>query len=87
LILFGFSNKILLCYISFLNEGEKAMTDYITSKEAAQKWGISDRRVQILCNEGRIPGAKRHGWSWAIPVDAEKPKDARELRKRKHEGR
>lgn len=63
------------------------MTDYITSKEAAQKWGISDRRVQILCNEGRIPGAKRHGWSWAIPVDAEKPKDARELRKRKYEGR
>lgn len=37
LILFGFSNRVLLCYISFLNEGKQAMTDYITSKEAIRK--------------------------------------------------
>lgn len=53
------------------------MYDYITSKEAAQKWGISDRRVQILCSHGRICGARKHGWSWAIPADAGKPLDAR----------
>lgn len=51
--------------------------DYITAKEAADKWGISQRRVQVLCTQGKIQGAKRLGWAWAIPCDVEKPKDAR----------
>lgn len=51
--------------------------DCIMPKEAAVKWGISERRVQKLCEEGRIPGVVRFGRSWAIPKDAEKPKDAR----------
>lgn len=51
--------------------------DYMTAKEAAQKWGISQRRVQVLCDQGRIDGAVRLGWAWAIPRDAEKPKDDR----------
>jgi len=51
--------------------------EYITAKEAAKKWGITQRRVQILCTQERIPGAKRHGWMWMIPADAEKPYDAR----------
>lgn len=34
-------------------------------------------RVQILCKQGRIEGAKRHGWSWAIPIDSYKPMDKR----------
>lgn len=59
------------------------MDGYITSKEAARKWGISDRRVQILCNEGRINGATKHGWSWAIPDSIDKPKDARNKRRKK----
>ena len=51
--------------------------DSIMPKEAAEKWGISERRVQKLCEEGRIPGVVRFGRSWAIPKDAKKPDDAR----------
>ena len=50
---------------------------YLSSKEAADKWGISERRVQILCNQDRIEGVIRIGSTWGIPDDAEKPKDAR----------
>ena len=50
---------------------------YLSSKEAADKWGISERRVQILCNQDRIAGVIRIGRTWGIPDDAEKPKDAR----------
>ena len=55
--------------------------EYITTQEASEKWGISERRVQIFCQTGRILGAKRHGWSWAIPSDAIKPLDARIAKK------
>jgi hypothetical protein len=51
--------------------------DYITTKEAAEKWKISERRVQILCKQDKIPGASRLGWAWAIPKDADKPEDGR----------
>jgi len=51
--------------------------EYITAKEAANKWGISERRVQILCEQCRIVGIQRFGKAWAIPVDAEKPTDKR----------
>jgi len=51
--------------------------EYITAKEAAAKWGISQRRVQVLCEQDRVDGAKRLGWAWAIPEDASKPADAR----------
>ncbi|WMC91972.1 Fic family protein [Kineothrix sp. MB12-C1] len=50
---------------------------YMTVKQAAGKWGISDRRVRILCSEGKIPGVIREGRSWMIPVDARKPEDGR----------
>lgn len=50
---------------------------YITPKEAAEKWGISQRRVHTLCLDGRVEGAERHGWTWLIPETAEKPADAR----------
>ena len=50
---------------------------YITVKQAAEKWGISDRRVRILCSEGKIPGAYQEGRSWKIPHDASKPTDGR----------
>ncbi|SCM78903.1 conserved hypothetical protein [uncultured Sporomusa sp.] len=50
---------------------------YITPKEAAAKWGISQRRVHTLCQEGRIRGAERHGWTWLLPETATKPNDAR----------
>ncbi len=50
---------------------------YITVKQAAEKWGISDRRVRILCSEGKISGATREGRSWMIPSNAKKPEDGR----------
>lgn len=50
---------------------------FMTVKEAAAKWGISDRRVRILCNEGKIPGAFQQGRGWKIPIDAVKPADGR----------
>ena len=50
---------------------------YITVKQAAEKWGISDRRVRILCSEGKISGATREGRSWMLPSDAKKPQDGR----------
>ncbi len=50
---------------------------FMTVKEAAIKWGISDRRVRVLCSVGKIFGAYKQGRSWKIPVDARKPVDAR----------
>ena len=50
---------------------------YITAKQAAEKWGVSDRRVRILCSEGKILGAYKEGRSWKIPSDAVKPADGR----------
>lgn len=51
--------------------------EYITAKEASIKWQISKRRVQILCNLGRIKGATKIGNMWVIPKCADKPIDAR----------
>ena len=53
------------------------MSEYISSSEAATKWGLTRRRVSLLCAEGRIPGAKLVGRSYIVPADAEKPADAR----------
>ncbi len=50
---------------------------YITVKEAAEKWGVTPRRVQILCAEERIKGATRFGRSWMIPRGAVLPGSAR----------
>lgn len=57
--------------------------DYITANEASKKWKISQRRVQVLCSEGRIDGAVKFGKNWAIPSSAKKPNDSRE-RKNKY---
>lgn len=54
---------------------------YMDVNTAAQKWGITGRRVRILCNDGRIDGAVRNGWSWLIPSDSPKPGDGRVLRR------
>lgn len=51
--------------------------EYITAAEASKKWGITQRRVQILCSQNRIPGVFKLGENWAIPFNAEKPKDSR----------
>ena len=49
----------------------------MTLKEASAKWGISDRRINTLCLEGRIKGASKVGSVWVIPVTAVQPKDLR----------
>ena len=51
--------------------------DYVTPKDKAIEWGITQRRVEILCVDGRIPGTYRLGRAWAIPKDAKKPLDGR----------
>lgn len=50
---------------------------YLSITQTAERWGISGRRIQILCTQGRIPGATKIGYYWAVPDDAEKPKDER----------
>lgn len=51
---------------------------YMSTSEASIKWGISDRRIRVLLNEGRIEGAIKAGRNWMIPIDANKPIDLRE---------
>jgi len=53
------------------------MVMFMTVKQAAEKWCISDRRVRILCSDGKIPGAFQEGRGWKIPVNAVKPADGR----------
>ena len=50
---------------------------FLTVKQASEKWGISDRRIRVLCSEGKISGAYREGRRWKIPMDAKKPADGR----------
>ena len=51
--------------------------DYITAQEAANRWSISRRRVQILCVEGRIDGAIKKANLWLVPKEVLKPDDMR----------
>lgn len=51
--------------------------DYISVKAASEKWGISERRIQKLCEENRINGTEKFGRVWMIPKDAQKPIDGR----------
>lgn len=51
--------------------------DYMTLKQASEKWGISPRMINYYCVEGRIYGAEKMGKVWLIPKDAKKPADGR----------
>ena len=53
------------------------MEGYLSLREAAERWGVSERRISQYCTQGRIPGAQKFGRSWAVPADAEKPEDPR----------
>jgi hypothetical protein len=57
---------------------EKINFEYITAIQAAEKWHISDRRVRVLCAQGKISGAIKDGKSYKIPANADKPADGRE---------
>jgi len=54
--------------------------NYISVKEASKKWGISERRVRILCSENRIDGVTKSSWAWNIPSSTPKPSDGRVIR-------
>jgi hypothetical protein len=54
-----------------------AEMDYMTLKEASEKWGVSIRQINYYCAGGRIPGAVKVATIWLIPKDAEKPVDMR----------
>lgn len=53
------------------------MNEYLTLQEISEKWNIGIRRINTLCNEGRIEGATKFGKVWAIPANAVKPNDGR----------
>lgn len=53
---------------------------YLSSEDTAKRWGISDRRVRVLCENGQISGAIRNGKLWKIPASAVKPHDGRTMR-------
>jgi len=49
------------------------MNGYVKACDMAEKWGVTDRQVQILCKAGKIEGAVKFGTTWAIPESAQKP--------------
>lgn len=53
---------------------------YCSAAEIAARWGISRRRVQVFCSQGRISGAQKIGSVWIIPSSAKKPEDPRKKR-------
>ena len=57
--------------------------NWISVRQAADKWGITDRRVQALCKNGQIDGVMRLGRAWLIPKDTPKPTDGRARNGRK----
>lgn len=59
---------------------------YMTIKEACEKWGLSNRWVNTMCHNGKIPGAQRFGDIWAIPSDVEKPSDDRRIKTGEYRG-
>lgn len=50
--------------------------DYMICNEAAERWGITSRRIQQMCKNGDIKGAVKDGKSWLIPRDATCPSSA-----------
>ena len=72
-------------YNIYSNISEAKIMEYMSAREAADKWGISQRRVAVLCSENRIENAAMLGNMWIIPNTAKKPVDARSLRYNKSE--
>lgn len=58
---------------------------FMSTKEAAAKWGISERRVRVLCAQGRVDGAIQSSWAYLIPSATAKPRDGRQLRHQRQE--
>ena len=56
--------------------------EYLTTLEMSKKWGISARRIALLCEQGRVEGVFKKGKTWLIPKDANKPTDKRKMASR-----
>lgn len=65
-----------------INQNGGLKMDYLTTKEVAERWQISARRVATLCENGRLGGAVKKGKTWLIPSDTEKPDDRRRKSKK-----
>lgn len=82
LTLFGVGNIIYFVYLcviksDFRAKNKEVNMGYLSISQTAKKWGITARRIQRLCADGRIPGATKIGSYWAVPADAKKPRDER----------
>ena len=51
--------------------------EYLTTQEVATQWGVTKRRIQAMCDKGKIPNAERIGLIWVIPKGTPKPPDGR----------
>lgn len=51
--------------------------EFLTTTELSHIWGISSRRISLLCSQNRIQGAIKKGKTWLIPSEAKKPEDPR----------
>lgn len=67
---------MMVLLLIFMCMRERCM-EYLSISQTSEKWNLSVRRIQTLCVTGRIPGATKIGSYWAIPSDADKPKDER----------
>ena len=54
--------------------------EFYTTSEMSRIWGISSRRISLLCNQNRVDGAVKKGKTWLIPAEAKKPEDPRKLK-------
>ena len=73
----GLAYNLIWCICTNFCVYKGKIMEYLSLRQTAEKWGLSIRRVQTLCSTDRIPGAIKIGSYWAIPADAEKPKDER----------
>lgn len=55
--------------------------DYKTTTEMSEVWGISSRRISLLCSQARVKGAVKKGKTWLLPANAKKPEDPRKGRR------
>ena len=62
-----------------IDRSRRSKMEYLTTIEMSQKWGITSRRIAVLCELGRIVGVVKKGKTWLIPYDSEKPEDARKV--------
>lgn len=82
MIYFVLGKRVLILFApsNIIEFKEVVQMGYMTAAQAARKWNISQRRVQILCAQQRIEGVFKLGEVWAIPDNAKKPNDNRTKR-------